>query len=129
MNNQFILPFILCRDRSRPVQNSAGILIRNVQNSARILKNIYENLWFSDKSRLVPTIMMMFFCILFSAQKNADLIVYNARIYTVNQNFDIAEAMAISKGKIVAIGGKEILKNYTATQKLMLNKSQFILVL
>ena len=118
MNNQFILPFILCRDRSRPVQNSAGILIRNVQNSARILKNIYENLWFSDKSRLVPTIMMMFFCILFSAQKNTDLIVYNARIYTVNQNFDIAEAMAISKGKIVAIGGKEILKKYTSTQKI-----------
>ena len=26
--------------------------------------------------------------------------------------------MAISKGKIVAIGGKEILKNYTSTQKI-----------
>ena len=26
--------------------------------------------------------------------------------------------MAISKGKIVAIGGKESLKNYTATQKI-----------
>ena len=80
--------------------------------------NPTENLWFKDKSRLVPTIMMMFFCVLFSAQKKADLIVYNAKIYTVNQNFDIAEAMAISKGKIVAIGGKEILKNYSATQKI-----------
>ena len=80
--------------------------------------NLTENLRFSDKSRLVPTIMMMFFCVLFSAQKKADLIVYNAKIYTVNQNFDIAEVMAISKGKIVAIGGKEILKNYSATQKI-----------
>ncbi len=80
--------------------------------------NLTENLRFSDKSRLVPTIIMVFFCVLFSAQKKADLIVYNAKIYTVNQNFDIAEVMAISKGKIVAIGGKEILKNYTATQKI-----------
>ena len=84
-------------------------------NFMRII-NLTENLRFSDKSRLVPTIMMMFFCVLFPAQKNVDLIVYNAKIYTVNQNFDIAEAMAIFKGKIVAIGGKEILKNYTSTQ-------------
>ena len=80
--------------------------------------NLTENLRFSDKSRLVLTIIFMFFFNVFSAQKKADLIVYNAKIYTVNQNFDIAEAMAISKGKIVAIGGKEILKNYTSTQKI-----------
>ena len=80
--------------------------------------NLTENLRFSDKSRLVPTIMMVFFCVLFPAQKKVDLIVYNAKIYTVNKNFDIAEAMAISKGKIVAIGGKEILKKYTSTQKI-----------
>ncbi|MBV2223392.1 MAG: amidohydrolase, partial [Cloacibacterium sp.] len=63
-------------------------------------------------------IFFLLFFGLFSAQKKADLIVYNAKIYTVNQNFEIAEVMAISKGKIVAIGGKEILKNYTATQKI-----------
>ena len=63
-------------------------------------------------------ILFLLFFGLFSAQKKADLIVYNAKIYTVNQNFEIAEVMAISKGKIVAIGGKEILKNYTATQKI-----------
>ena len=55
-------------------------------------------------------IFFLLFFGLFSAQKKADLIVYNAKIYTVNQNFDIAEVMAIFKGKIVAIGGKEILK-------------------
>ena len=63
-------------------------------------------------------ILFLLFFGLFSAQKKADLIVYNAKIYTVNKNFDIAEVMAISKGKIVAIGGKEILKNYSATQKI-----------
>ena len=49
-------------------------------------------------------IFFLLFFGLFSAQKKADLIVYNAKIYTVNQNFDVAEVMAISKGKIVAIG-------------------------
>ena len=65
--------------------------------------------------------LQIFFLLFFrlkKKKKNVDLIVYNAKIYTVNQNFDIAEAMAISKGKIVAIGGKEILKNYTSTQKI-----------
>jgi predicted amidohydrolase YtcJ len=36
--------------------------------------------------------------------QNVDLIVKNARIYTVNDRFDRAEAMAIRKGKIVAVG-------------------------
>ena len=46
--------------------------------------NLTENLRFSDKSRLVPTIMMMFFCVLFSAQKKADLIVSNAKMNLSN---------------------------------------------
>ena len=47
------------------------------------------------------------------AQKNADLIITNAKIYTVNQNFDVAQSMAISNGKIIAVGkSADILKNY-----------------
>ncbi len=49
------------------------------------------------------------------AQKNADLIITNAKIYTVNQNFDVAQSMAISNGKIIAVGkSADILKNYQA---------------
>ena len=52
-----------------------------------------------------------------NAQKKADLIITNAKIYTVNKNFDIAESMAISKGKIVAVGkSADILKNYKSSQ-------------
>lgn len=52
---------------------------------------------------------------LFFAQKKADLIITNAKIYTVNQNFDLSESMAISQGKIIAVGkSSEILKNYTS---------------
>ena len=48
----------------------------------------------------------------------ADLIVYNARIYTVDTAFSIAEAMAIRDGKIHAIGtNKEITEKYYAKEK------------
>lgn len=55
----------------------------------------------------------LFFLMIISAQKPADLIITNAKIYTVNAKFDIAESMAISNGKILAVGkNKNILKKY-----------------
>lgn len=46
-----------------------------------------------------------------------DLIVHNAKIYTVNESFDVVEAMAIDKGKIIAIGAENEIKNkYLAKQ-------------
>ncbi|MDN3607588.1 amidohydrolase [Kaistella yonginensis] len=57
--------------------------------------------------------VMVCFSMVVSAQKAADLIITNAKIYTVNQNFDTAESMAISKGKIIGIGKTtDILKNF-----------------
>ena len=45
--------------------------------------------------------------------KEADLIIINAKIYTVDDDFSMAGAMAIKDGKILAIGtDKQILKNY-----------------
>ncbi len=38
------------------------------------------------------------------SKKKADLIIYNGKIYTVNDKFDIAEAIAIQDGKIVGVG-------------------------
>ena len=78
---------------------------------------ITKNLRFLNKSRLVPTMIMILMYGLFYAQKNADLIITNAKIYTVNQNFDTAESMAIAKGKIVAVGkSADILKNYKSSK-------------
>ena len=49
------------------------------------------------------------------SQKKADLIIHNAKIYTVNGKFETAEAMAISNGKIVGIGKeKNILKKFSS---------------
>lgn len=51
-------------------------------------------------------------------EDQVDLIVHNAKIYTVNDAFDIAEAMAIKDGKIVAIGPEnEILNKYQFVAK------------
>lgn len=45
-----------------------------------------------------------------------DTIVINANIYTVNADFEKAEAFAIKDGKIVAVGSSEAIKNgYSAT--------------
>lgn len=50
--------------------------------------------------------------------QNVDLIVYNGKIYTIDEQFSIAESMAINKSKIVAIGNYEdITKIYSSSQK------------
>lgn len=41
----------------------------------------------------------------------ADLLIYNARIYTVNDQFEIVEALAIDKGTIIGTGKKEALES------------------
>jgi len=52
-------------------------------------------------------------------QNQADLLVYNATIYTVDSAFSVAEAMVIKKGKIVETGKlSDLEKKYTAKEKL-----------
>jgi predicted amidohydrolase YtcJ len=61
-----------------------------------------------------------------NAQQNVDLILFNARIYTVNPSFTICEAVAIHNGRIKATGStKNILSKYSANKQLDL-KGKFI---
>jgi predicted amidohydrolase YtcJ len=47
----------------------------------------------------------------------ADLIIHNAKIYTLDENNSMAEAMAIKDGKIAAVGAeREILNKYRAAK-------------
>jgi len=65
----------------------------------------------------ITTLTLLFIALLSSCTETeqADLIVHNAKIYTVNPLFDVASAMVIKDGKIVAIGDEyEILNKYTA---------------
>lgn len=46
-------------------------------------------------------------------RQKADMIIHHAKIYTVDDNFSVAEAMVVSDGKIVALGkNDDILKQY-----------------
>lgn len=51
--------------------------------------------------------------------QEADLVVYNARIYTISEGFEVVEAMAIKDGKILALGRSEEIKaQYPAKEML-----------
>ena len=52
----------------------------------------------------------------------ADLMIYNAKIYTVNDKFDIAEAIVVKDGKILAVGSTaDIRKQYGAKEEVDAN--------
>ena len=55
----------------------------------------------------------LFFCLIISCQnRNADWVVFNANVYTVNDSFDKATAFAIKNGKFISVGGDEIVNLY-----------------
>jgi predicted amidohydrolase YtcJ len=68
----------------------------------------------------LPTIytVFTFYFLLFTFcsckfRQKADLIIHHAKIYTVDEKFSVAEAMAVRDGKIIAIGSNDdILKQY-----------------
>ena len=54
-----------------------------------------------------------------SRKEQVDLLVYHARIYTVDEHFSIAEAFAVKDGRFVAVGSSEsICARYTSDKKL-----------
>jgi len=51
----------------------------------------------------------------------ADLLLYNGVIYTVNYSFEVADAMVIGGGKIIAVGPVSVLrKKFSATEEINL---------
>lgn len=67
---------------------------------------------------LIPA-TLLFVLLSCNQKEKADLLVYNATIYTVDSSFSTAEAMAIKDGKIVATGKTADLENeYDYKEKL-----------
>jgi len=52
---------------------------------------------------------------------DADLIIHNASIYTVNNSFDTATAVVVKDGKFIAVGGQDLLNQYNARSLVDLN--------
>ncbi|WP_316847903.1 amidohydrolase [Pedobacter psychrodurus] len=56
----------------------------------------------------------LFLALLFTSctkKEAADVIVYNAQVYTVNSKFDVVEAFAVKNGKILALGKSDDIKS------------------
>ena len=70
------------------------------------------------KSFLYALVALAFFSSC-SKKEQADLIVYNARVYTVNSTFDTVQALAVKDGKILAVGrSDEIKKQFKGTEEI-----------
>ncbi|RKR85292.1 hypothetical protein BDD43_5556 [Mucilaginibacter gracilis] len=68
--------------------------------------------------KLLP-LLLLFVIACKSKKHGADLLVKNARVYTVNNNFDTVNAFVVTGGKIVAVGKTDSLeKIYDARQVL-----------
>ncbi|MEO6522981.1 MAG: amidohydrolase [Mucilaginibacter sp.] len=66
--------------------------------------------------RLLP-FLLIFIIACKSKKQSADLLVKNAHVYTVNNNFDTVNAFVVSGGKIIAVGKTDSLENiYEAKQ-------------
>jgi predicted amidohydrolase YtcJ len=51
-----------------------------------------------------------------SAKESADLLMYGGKVLTVDQQFSIASAVAVKDGKIIAVGGNDLLEKYEASR-------------
>lgn len=60
------------------------------------------------------------------SKEKVDLLIYNATIYTVDQNFSKAEAVAVDKGKIVAVGTTKDLQDLFDAKEKIDAKGKFI---
>jgi hypothetical protein len=72
-----------------------------------------------SRCKLFFPVVILFLCYSCSQIQKADLLVFNATIYTVDSSFSIAEAMVVRNGKIIAAGKKdELEKKYNAAERL-----------
>lgn len=71
------------------------------------------------KLNYIITAIMLFAVAACSVKPKADLLIYNATVYTVDTAFTVAEAIAVKDGKILAVGKTaDLEKKYSASKKI-----------
>ncbi|MCU0425827.1 MAG: amidohydrolase family protein [Candidatus Kapabacteria bacterium] len=79
--------------------------------------------------RLFALGIASFFCVqwqVLQAQEQADLLITNARVYAVDGQFSIAEAVAVKNGRIVAIGSSKDLRTRWKASQTLDAKGKFV---
>ncbi len=61
-----------------------------------------------------------------SKRQKVDLIIANAKIYTVDSTFSIANSMAINNGKLVAIGSKQEIESMYSSNRIVDAEGKFV---
>jgi predicted amidohydrolase YtcJ len=61
--------------------------------------------------KILPFIILLFILSCSKERQHADTIITNAKVYTVNTNFEMAEAFARKDGKFVDVGTKEAIQS------------------
>ena len=62
-----------------------------------------------------PLFQLIIFCLATACMERVDLLVHNAKIYTVNADFDQASAFVVKNGKFVEVGGQDLVNRYSPT--------------
>ena len=60
-----------------------------------------------------PLFLLIIFCLATACMERVDLLVHNAKIYTVNADFDQASAFVVKNGKFVEVGGQDLVNRYS----------------
>ncbi len=69
------------------------------------------------KCAIIPVIVAVLFIFGCSPKQKADLLLYNGNIYTVDESFQLAEAIVVKDGKVLAVGkDDDILSLFEATE-------------
>jgi len=71
-------------------------------------------------SQKILLIMSLFFL---SCKTDVDLIIYNANIYTVNEEFNVTNALVVKDGLFYEIGTNDIINKYNSKEIINLNGS------
>jgi len=71
--------------------------------------------------RIAFSFIISFLLFTSCSSNDADLIIHNATIYTVNQSFETATAVVVKDGKFIAVGGENLLNQYKARSVVNLN--------
>ncbi len=76
--------------------------------------------------KLVPVLVILFFMISCTTKEKVDLVLTNTTLYSIDEDFTTAEAMAVNQGKIVAIGTSEEIRSKYEGQATLDLKGKFV---